>query len=596
MGRSVVLLTSLAVTTLLAGTNAAAAPPARPAVKVAEAIGYGGAVASIDTAATAIGISVLRRGGNAVDAAVATAAALGVTDPFSSGVGGGGFFEYYEARTGKVFTLDGRETAPAAADEKLFQENGGPIPFDEGVTSGLGVGVPGTPKTWQRALQLWGRKSLKEDMKPAEQLARSGFTVDQTFHDQIANNAARFSAFPATKSLYLPGGQPPAAGTTFRNPDLADTYRELADSDLESLYHGQIGNDVVRTVQQPPRDPVAMLHVRPGKMTTADLAEYRVLPREPTKARYRGLDVYGMAPPSSGGTTVGEALNILEKTQLSKASQTDYLHYFLESSRLAFADRNRWVGDPATVVVPTKQLLSQRFADSRSCLINPARALTSSVAPGNPRSPTPCGTSGPATPIPTEGQHTTHLTTADTWGNVVAYTLTIESEGGSGIVVPGRGFLLNNELTDFDFTPLSPGVPDPNLPGAGKRPRSSMAPTIVLRNGTVFFATGSPGGASIITTVLEVIAGRVDRGKSLVDAIAAPRASQRNSALAQVEQQFLDQPETVALRARGQGFSPIPAEIGAATGVELLPDGRWIAAAEPVRRGGGSAAVVSLSS
>jgi gamma-glutamyltranspeptidase/glutathione hydrolase len=589
--RSAALLASLAVTTLVSGATAVAAP-AHPPAKVPEAIGYGGAVASIDSDATAIGISVLRRGGNAVDAAVATAAALGVTDPFSNGVGGGGFFVYYEARTGKVYTLDGRETAPATADDKLFQENGTPIPFAEGVTSGLGVGVPGTPKTWQRALQLWGRKSLKEDMKPAEQLARSGFTVDQTFHDQIANNAARFAAFPATKSLYLPGGQPPAPGTKFRNPDMADTYRELADTNLGSLYNGQIGRDVVRTVQQPPKDHASTLNVRPGKMTAADLADYKAPLREPTKASYRGLDVYGMAPPSSGGTTVGEALNILENTQLSKASQADYLHYFLESTRLAFADRNRWVGDPATTDVPTAQLLSQKFADSRACLINPAKAMTSPVAPGDPRNPTPCGTSGPATPIPTEGQHTTHLTTADAWGNVVAYTLTIEQEGGSGIVVPGRGFLLNNELTDFNFAPLFPGVPDPNLPGAGKRPRSSMAPTIVLRNGKVLFATGSPGGASIITTVLEVITGRVDRGKSLVDAIAAPRASQRNSAAAQVEQAFLDQPETAVLKARGQGFSTAPAEIGAATGVERLPDGRWIAAAEPVRRGGGSAAVV----
>jgi gamma-glutamyltranspeptidase/glutathione hydrolase len=588
--RSVALLASLAVTTtmVVTGADAVAAPPR----KVPEAVGYGGAVASIDTDATAIGISVLKRGGTAVDAAVATAAALGVTDPFSNGVGGGGFLVYYEARTGKVYTIDGRETAPATADDKLFQENGVPIPFAEGVTSGLGVGVPGTPKTWQRALQLGGRFSLKDNMKPAEQLARNGFTVDQVFHDQVANNAARFSAFPATKALYLPNGQPPAPGTKFRNPDLANTYRELADTNLRSLYNGQIGKEIVRTVQQPPKDPASTLNVRPGKMTAQDLAKYQTLLRDPSRTSYRGLDVYGMAPPSSGGTTTGEALNILEGTNVGKLSQTDYLHYFLESTRIAFADRNRWVGDPDQVDVPTKQLLSQQFGDARACLLDPAKALTSPVPPGDPRNPAPCATSGPGTPIPTEGTHTTHLTTADAWGNVVSYTLTIEQEGGSGIVVPGRGFLLNNELTDFNFAPLFAGVPDPNLPGAGKRPRSSMAPTIVLRHGKVFFATGSPGGASIITTVLQVMLGRIDRGKSLVDAIAAPRASQRNSAQAQVEQAFLDQPETAALIARGQGFSTAPGEIGAATGVERLPDGRWIAAAEPVRRGGGSAAVV----
>jgi gamma-glutamyltranspeptidase/glutathione hydrolase len=572
---------------VVTGADAVAAPG-----KVPEAIGYGGAVASIDQDATAIGISVLRRGGNAVDAAVATAAALGVTDPFSNGIGGGGFLVFYEARTGKVYTLDGRETAPATADEKYFQENGVPIPFTEGVTSGLSVGVPGTPKTWQRALQQWGRLSLKDVMKPAEQLARNGFTVDQTFNTQIANNAARFAAFPSTKALYLPGGRPPAVGTRFRNPDMANTYRELADTNLRSLYNGQIGKDVIKTVQQPPKDPGSTLNIRPGKLTADDLARYKVIQRDPSKTSYRGLDVYSMAPPSSGGTTVGEALNILETKDVSKLEPVDYWHNFLESTRLSFADRNRWVGDPDVQSVPTKQLLSQKFADSRACLIDPAHALVSPVAPGDPANLKPCATSGQGTPIPTEGVHTTHLTTADGWGNVVSYTLTIESEGGNGMVVPGRGFLLNNELTDFNFAPLFPGVPDPNLPGAGKRPRSSMAPTIVLRNGKIFFATGSPGGASIITTVLEVILGRVDRGLSLKNAIAAPRASQRNSAQAQVEAEFLALPSTAELIKRGQGFSGAPAEIGAATGVERLPDGRWIAAAETVRRGGGSAAVV----
>jgi gamma-glutamyltranspeptidase/glutathione hydrolase len=373
---------------------------------------------------------------------------------------------------------------------------------------------------------------------------------------------------------------------------MANTYRELADTNLQSLYNGQIGKDVIKTVQQPPKDPATTLNIRPGKLTADDLARYKVIQRDPSKTSYRGLDVYSMAPPSSGGTTVGEALNILETKDVKKLAPVDYWHNFLESTRLSFADRNRWVGDPDVQSVPTKQLLSQKFADSRACLIDPAHALISPVAPGDPANPKPCATSGAGTPIPTEGVHTTHLTTADAWGNVVSYTLTIESEGGNGMVVPGRGFLLNNELTDFNFAPLFAGVPDPNLPGAGKRPRSSMAPTIVLRNGKVFFATGSPGGASIITTVLEVILGRVDRGLSLKNAIAEPRASQRNSAQAQVEAGFLALPSTAELIKRGQGFSGAPAEIGAATGVERLPDGRWIAAAETVRRGGGSAAVV----
>ena len=579
-------------TTLIAPATAGSVSAATPTPTSPVAVGYLGAVSSIDADATAIGTEVLRQGGNAVDAAVATAAALGVTDPFSAGIGGGGFLVFYDARTGRVHTLDGRETAPATADQNLFVENGRALPFAEAVTSGLGVGVPGTPATWQEALRQWGTRPLSKILNPAEQLARHGFTVDKTFHDQIANNAARFAAFPSTRSLYLPGGAPPVVGTTFVNPDLGATYAQLATAGPDALYRGPIAAEIARTVQQPPVDPASTLKVRPGKLTTGDLAAYRAIERTPAHTEYRGLDVYGMPAPSSGGLTVGEALNILESVDISKLSKADYLHYFLESTRLAFADRNRWIGDPAFSDVPAKELLSQRFADSRACLINPDKAGSSPVAPADPRNPTPCAAGTTGAPTPYEGENTTHLTVADRWGNVVAYTLTIEQEGGSGIVVPGRGFLLNNELTDFSFTPVTPGVPDPNLPGPGKRPRSSMAPTIVLRHGAPLVAVGSPGGASIITTVLQVLLGRLDRGLSLEDAIAAPRASQRNSASAQVEQQFLDQPETAALRAKGQGFSTTPAEIGAATGVEGLGGGRWLAAAEPVRRGGGAAQVV----
>ena len=584
-------LTLAAITALTTGV-AAPAIAATPTPKSPVASGFGGAVASIDADATAIGTKVLRDGGNAVDAAVAVAAALGVTDPFSAGVGGGGFFVFYDASTGRVHTLDGRETAPKAADENLFVENGKPLPFNDAVTSGLSIGVPGTPATWTEALRKWGTRSLAKTLKPAENLARTGFVVDQTFQTQIANNAARFAAFPSTRSLYLPGGGPPAPGTVFKNPDLADTYAELEKKGTKALYDGPIGADIAKTVQKPPVDPASTLNVRPGKLTTADIAAYKVIERAPTHTTYRGLDVYGMPAPSSGGLTVAESLNILENFDLKHASKADYLQYFLESTRLAFADRNRWIGDPAFVDVPSRELLSQRFANSRACLISKDTAATSPVAPADPRNPVPCAAGTTPAPTPYEGENTTHLTVADRWGNVVAYTLTIEQEGGSGIVVPGRGFILNNELTDFSFTPVTPGVPDPNLPGPGKRPRSSMSPTIVLEDGRPFIATGSPGGASIITTVLEVLTGRIDRGLSLEDAIAAPRASQRNSAAAQVEQVFLDQPETADLRARGHGFSTAPAEIGAATGVERLGGGRWLAAAEPVRRGIGSAQVV----
>ncbi|WP_037607118.1 gamma-glutamyltransferase [Streptacidiphilus rugosus] len=570
----------------------APAPTAVPAPKAAEATGTGGAVASVSAEATDIGISVLRRGGNAVDAAVATAAALGVTEPYSSGIGGGGYFVYYDARRHQVFTLDGRETASASADQNLFLENGQPLPFWTAVSSGLSVGVPGSAQTWQEALDRWGSRSFADLLRPAEKLADQGFVVDQTFHDQTAANQTRFDYFPATRALFLPGGQPPAVGSVFRNPDLAATYRELARKGTSALYRGDIGRDITALVQHPQVDPASGWDARPGKLSTADLAAYRVRAQAPTHVDYRGLDVYGIAPSSSGGTTMGEALNILDDFDLAHASNSQYLHDYLEASRIAFADRNRWVGDPRFVDVPTQGLLSQRFADSRACLIKPDSSLTSPLAPGDPNHPGPgCVTSGTPAPTTPEGTHTTHLTVADRWGDVVSYTLTIEQTGGSAMVVPGRGFLLNNELTDFDFTPAVAGVPDPNLPGPAKRPRSSMSPTIVLRNGRFDFAVGSPGGSTIITTVLQVLTEHVDRGLSLEQAIAVPRISQRNSALTDAEPAFLGTPDAQALTAIGENFVLNP-EIGAATGIQALPNGELQAAAEPVRRGGGAAAVV----
>ncbi|MFD4740386.1 gamma-glutamyltransferase [Streptomyces virginiae] len=585
-------LALVALAGALVSTGAAAPPTTTtPPAKVPVAAGYGGAVASVDADASAAGIAVLRSGGNAVDAAIATAAVLGVTEPYSAGIGGGGYFVYYDARTRRVHTIDGRETAPATATETLFQENGLPIPFAEGQTSGRGVGVPGTPATWKSALDAWGTRPLDKLLKPAEKLARDGFTVDATFRAQTELNQDRFKDFPATAKLFLPGGALPVVGTTFKNPDLAATYAELGRKGTGALYRGPLAEDIVRAVRTPPVDPAATRKVRPGDLTTADLRAYATKRQEPTRVGYRGLDVYSMAPSSSGGTTVGEALNILERTDLSKLSETQYLHRFIEASRISFADRGRWVGDPAAVDVPTRELLSQRFADSRGCLIAPDRTLASPLAPGDPRHPAPCGGSGQAAPTPYEGENTTHLTAADRWGNVVSYTLTIESTGGSAITVPGRGFLLNNELTDFSFAPAAPGVPDPNLPGPGKRPRSSMAPTIVLEDGRPLLAVGSPGGATIITTVLQTLIGHLDRGLPLVEAIAAPRASQRNQTTTELEPGLWNSPVRAELEAIGQAFRQNP-EIGAATGVQRLPDGRWLAAAETSRRGGGSAMVV----
>ncbi|WP_369255131.1 gamma-glutamyltransferase [Geodermatophilus amargosae] len=586
-------LTGLAAGLVVAGGPAAAATEEPVPEKVPLAVGTGGAVSSVDPDATRVGLEVLAAGGNAADAAVATAAALGVTEPYSAGVGGGGFFVYYDAATGEVSTIDGRETAPLAMGVDAFlAEDGTPLPFQEAVQSGLSVGTPGTPLTWARALERFGTLPMSEVLQGGIALADAGFVVDETFRQQTADNEARFRRFPATAELFLPGGQLPEVGTVLRNPDLAGTYRLLASEGVDPFYTGEVAEDVVATVQDPPEAPGAG-EVRPGLLEAVDLALYDAPSREPTRIDYRGLEVYGMAPPSSGGSTVGEALNVLERFPLGELPEVPALHTYLEASALAFADRNRYVGDPAHTPVPLEDLLSDGFAAERACAVDPARAAAEPVPAGDPDGEYgPCPAEGAATPAGgAEGPSTTHLTVADVEGNVVGYTLTIEQTGGSGITVPGRGFLLNNELTDFTFAPADPTVPEPNLPAPGKRPRSSMAPTIVLADGAPVLALGSPGGATIITTVLQTLVNRVDRGLDLGEAIAAPRASQRNSATADAEPAFLAL-YGEQLGALGHVFTET-AEIGAATGIEFLPGGLLLAAAEPERRGGGSAGVVS---
>ena len=281
---------------------------------------------------------VLRHGGNAVDAAVAAAATLGVTEPYSSGIGGGGYFVYYDAKRRKVFTLDGRETAPKAMTSTAFQEAGTPIGFDEAVTSGLSVSVFGSLATWQRALDRWGSFSLDRALKPATKVATRGFVVDNTFRQQIADNQARFNDFTSTRKLFLPGGQPPAVGSIFRNPQLAATYDKLAAKGIDWLYDGKLGKRIVATVRHPPVRVGATRVVRKGLMKRADLRAYGVVNRRPTSINYLGNTVYGMAPSSSGGTTIGEALNILEHQNLGAMTRTEAMHYYLEASALAFAD------------------------------------------------------------------------------------------------------------------------------------------------------------------------------------------------------------------------------------------------------------------
>jgi gamma-glutamyltranspeptidase / glutathione hydrolase len=581
------LLGLLATIVFAAAPGVAGAAPYQHTTR-AVAEGGGGAAATVDGVATTAAIDALRSGANAVDATVAAAAVLGVTEPFSSGIGGGGFMLIRTA-DGKVTTIDSREKAPAAMRPDSFFVNGvapnpsNPAEFASARYSGLSGGVPGTVAGWDRALRDYGTWSLGRALRRGIDVARKGFVIDTTFNQQAQDNAAYFDDIRSSRKLYLDrDGTAHDVGTVQRNPDLARAYRRIAQLGAEGFYRGAIADALTRAVRRPPLTRDADHAWRPGLMTRRDLREYTAPERAPTQVRYRGLDVFGMGPPSSGGSTVGEALNILEEAPgwdaLSKAEK---YHWFLEASRLAFADRGAYLGDPDFSDIPLEELLSQDYAKQRAELIDPSHAQQGPVPPGDPE--------GDAL------RSTTHLTVADAAGTIVSYTFTIESTGGNGIVVPRWGFLVNNELTDFDIDKLD----HPNSPQGGKRPRSSIAPTLVQRDGVPVLATGTPGGSTIITTVLQILLERFDLGRTLPDAIAAPRAAQRNGASTQAEPAFIASPEGQLLASTfGHMFvtpaltPPTNGEIGAATGIELTPQGTMLAAAEPTRRGGGNAQVV----
>jgi gamma-glutamyltranspeptidase/glutathione hydrolase len=593
------MLLALLAAVLVAAPAAAHQAPAP--TKQPTAIGVGGGAATVDPQATQAAIDVLRHGGNAVDAAVSAAGVLGVVEPYSCGIGGGGFMTVYSARDGTVHTIDSRETAPARMDANSDSAGFlGLASFEAQRVSGMSVGVPGTVRAWQKALQEFGTWPLRRALQPGISAARHGFTVDPTFYLQTDEAKAIFADFPATAALYLdPDGSPRDVGTVVENPDLARTYELIARKGPDAMYSGRIAQAIVDTVKQPPLRPGSTRESRPGVMELSDLAAYKAIDRDPTHIGYRGLDVYGMAPPSSGGSTVAEILNILEGYDLGTMSRERALHLYLEASRYAYADRGAYLADPGYMSASLAKLLSDEFAAKRRAKITET-AATSPVPAADPSDVT--DTSASTTRIGS----TTNLTVSDRWGNVVDYTFTIEQTGGNGMVVPGYGFLLNNELTDFNLTTdVDPEHPNPpggastgaNAVAGGKRPRSSIAPTIVLRNGRPFLALGSPGGASIITTVAQILVNRLDFGMTLPDAVAAPRLSQRNSATTQSEPGFDTKPEYAPLVARGQKFAVTltPAssqQIGAATGIEFLPNGLVQVAAEPARRGGGSAAVV----
>ncbi|MFL5347117.1 MAG: gamma-glutamyltransferase [Hyalangium sp.] len=597
-----------------ASASAASASPVPTPPVTPEATGRGGAAATVDVRATAAAIELLKGGGNAVDAAVAASAVLGVTDPYSCGIGGGGFMVIYLANEKRVVTVDHRETAPRAMHRELFYENGAPIPFPELLTSGLSAGVPGMVRGWEAALSRYGTRGLNEVLQPAIRVAEGGFEVDQTFFEQTSRNAERFKQFSSTARVYLPAdGKPTPVGSLFTNPDMGKTYRRVAEGGSQAFYQGEIAQAIVDTLAKPPMAPGAPRKVRSGVMQLSDLRDYEARIREPVQSTYRGYTIYGMGPPTSGGLAVAEALNILEGDDPASMSRADFLHRYLEASRLSFADRTVYVADPEYVDVPTAGLLSKDFAAERRKAIDPEKATLHESPAGNPfayqqdpSSPRTADalsaamsqTALASLDLAAPDRETTHITTADKAGNIVTYTCTIEFEGGDGIVVPGYGFLLNNELTDFD-APKNPAAPHANVPEPGKRPRSSITPTLVFKDGVPVLALGSPGGSTIITTVLQTLVNYLDFHMTLLEAVAAPRVSQRNSpdGVSQAEPEFRASPEAAALKQKGHVFgnaSPFPGlnDIGAVTAIRVNPDGTFTAVAEPKRRGGGSAMVV----
>ncbi len=550
--------------------------------------GHGGAVATISHEASLAAMEILNAGGNAIDAAVAAAATLGVTDPFSCGIGGGGFMLIWSAKDKRVIALDHREVAPASFHPGVFLgADGEAMDWKATVPNGIAVGVPGTVRGWHEALTRYGTMGFDKVLAPAIRIADQGFAVGPNFHRINKVNEAKFARFSTASALYLKDGQALPVGTHFRNPDMAQTYRDLARGGVKAFYEGPIAASIVSAVNHPPVNPGVT--VIAGDMTMADLKDYEARLRQPVRSTYRGYEVYGMPTPSSGGIAIAQALNLMETFDLTGKSRAEIEHLYLEASRLAFADRNAYVADEEFVDVPKEGLLSKAYARERAQQIG-ATAAPGKVAAGDPY-PFETDLSVPLRPQPRplaqESMHTTHLAVSDREGNVVAYTFTIEDWGGSGIVVPGRGFLLNNELTDFDFS-----GPHPNVPEAFKRPRSSMSPTIVLQDGAPAFTIGSPGGSTIITTALQTIVNHVDLGMSLADALAAPRMSQRNGDTTLVETLlgFPGSEQAKALEAKGHTWRETD-QIGAANAIRFNADGTVTAISEPLRHGGGSAIV-----
>lgn len=466
-----------------------------------------GMVATQEAVATRVGVEVLKSGGNAVDAAVAVGFALAVTLPRAGNLGGGGFMLVHRAGTKETLAIDFRETAPAGAERDMYLDADGNVDKQRARFSHLSAGVPGTVAGLGLALDRYGTWPLSRVMAPAIALARDGFVVTRPLAGSLAKRRERLAANAASAKIFLkPGGQPWAAGERLVQRDLAASLSLIAVQGPDAFYRGEIAEMIA-----------ADMAANGGLITRKDLAAYEAIVRRPVQGTYRGHDIYSMPPPSSGGVHLVQILNLLEDYPLGflGANSADTIHLMAESMKLAYVDRAKHLGDPDFHPVPVAGLTSKRYAGElrKSIRLDSARP-SSDIAAGNPP--------------PYESDQTTHFSVMDGAGNVVSATYTINFSYGSGIVASGTGILLNNEMDDFS---AKPGVPnaygliggEANAVAPGKRPLSSMTPTIVLKDGKPFLATGSPGGSRIITTTAQIIMNVVDHGMNIAAATAAPR-------------------------------------------------------------------------
>ncbi|MEM1397058.1 MAG: gamma-glutamyltransferase, partial [Pseudomonadota bacterium] len=471
-------------------------------------------VVAANPLAVQAGARVLREGGTAADAMVAVQAVLGLVEPQSSGLGGGAFLVWYDAESGEVTTLDGRETAPLAATPLLFQTpDGTSMEFWDAVVGGRSVGTPGVPALMAEAHRLWGQSNWPGLFTEAIDLAEEGFIVSPRLAHLVSLDAERLRRFPATEAYLFPDGEAIEAGDLLKNPAYAETLHLLSTQGSQIFYQGALAEEIVATVRG--------VEGNPGVLSLADFDLYNVVRRPAVCATYNGANVCGMGPPSSGGLAVGQILGILDQVDLGDPSEADTWRLIGDAARLAFADRARYVADSDFVPVPAAGLVDPSYLESRSALLSGSIALET-VEPGDPEwDHAMLWADNVSIALPS----TSHISIVDAFGNALSMTTTIENGFGSRLMV--RGFFLNNELTDFSFDTHRDGVPIANRVEPGKRPRSSMAPTIVLRDGEPILVIGSPGGSRIIGYVAQAIIAHLHWGMDIQSAVAMPHLINR---------------------------------------------------------------------